>query len=151
MFLTSWAEEPLSAAQHLWEGSEKTLRETVLQTPRPEKEGKRYSRCWSRGSPAVLGGPTLQPMDIPEGYPFQPTQTPCWSRGIVQGDKNGREEMLWTDCSPPFLTLLLLHWWCGGARGVWSEFKPMAGGRPDIVLIFVLSLTTTQLVITFLF
>jgi len=57
--------------------------------------------------------------------------------------RSSREELLWTQPKPPFLTCLLQCLGCGGARGVWSEASD-GEGETGLVSVFVLLCTTTR-------
>lgn len=61
-----------------------------------------------------------------EPSPLQPVADPCWRRGKVCGGWSGREELLWTNCSPQLFVLL---WEVAGGRDGGEDVKLSLGKR----------------------
>ena len=85
------------------------MRGTTLQTPRPvKKEGRRCSRCRSRGSPAAQGadhgeaGCALQPMEVHGGAEIhpQPMEDPTPEQGMLEGGCNPMGSLHWIRLLP---------------------------------------------------
>lgn len=112
------------------------------------KGGKEALQLPEGGFPTVPGGPTLEPTDTPEGP--RTLDTPRRSRGKVWGGRSCREELLWTEPKPPFLTPCCVTL----ARGVWSEGVKLnlwQGGGQVLFQCLSFYLPLPKLVSTFLF